>query len=501
YALNKNKHIVVILENNSILKLIEKKQPGLYMRIEHIQALSMNSCRSNDDFLCLLLATPHFKPCRLTESAVISPTTLGDNGSIGISALFKNKKLFKTLVSGALALSLLTVVVFVVASRSSSDDGVQSQDSSRYDISFQSPAEQSDSSHDADTTTDTNSSLDESESELYALYDHADRLYKNQQYAEAGIAFAKCGDFQNAKIRSQKSWEQVDGCLRTTISAYNLYTENGLFWISEDGVLMQQESNDPPIRHDDMNDLVSIAVGYNVVAGLKSDGSVSVISYGEYIDTSEWKDIVSITAGDECLIGLKSDGTVVASGNNDNGQCNVSEWNDIVSIRCWHSEDTTVGVKTDGTVVYTSNNLEPYTANYLDNIKNAKYLATSELVLIDNEFKAIIPYEGAPSFSNAKDLAYDIGTHYFVLSATQVAAYDVETLQPHDYMPLLDENFCNICYELQTPSLQYIDQISVSWFQVFILYYNGEIKTFNIDAFPHECLKLPEGTKAKKSFN
>lgn len=46
---------------------------------------------------------------------------------------------------------------------------------------------------------------------------------------------------------------------------------------------------------------------------------------------------------------LKNDGTVVAEGDNDYGQCNVSEWNDIVAIAAGSYH--TVGLKADGTVV------------------------------------------------------------------------------------------------------------------------------------------------------
>jgi hypothetical protein len=48
---------------------------------------------------------------------------------------------------------------------------------------------------------------------------------------------------------------------------------------------------------------------------------------------------------------LKSDGTVVATGKNENGQCDISEWKDIVSISV--DIQTTYGLKKDGTVIAT----------------------------------------------------------------------------------------------------------------------------------------------------
>lgn len=51
--------------------------------------------------------------------------------------------------------------------------------------------------------------------------------------------------------------------------------------------------------------------------------------YNGECDVSDWKDIVGISAGKYHTVGLKSDGTVVAVGENDDGQCNVSKWENI----------------------------------------------------------------------------------------------------------------------------------------------------------------------------
>lgn len=44
---------------------------------------------------------------------------------------------------------------------------------------------------------------------------------------------------------------------------------------------------------------------------------------------SKWKNIVAISAGCVHTVGLKSNGTVMATGNNEYGQCDVNEWYDI----------------------------------------------------------------------------------------------------------------------------------------------------------------------------
>lgn len=78
-----------------------------------------------------------------------------------------------------------------------------------------------------------------------------------------------------------------------------------------------------------------VAAGYNL--------------YGQ-CNVSFWNDIVSISAGGwDHSLGLKSDGTVVAAGDKWRGQCDVETWNDIAAISAGglHS----LGLKSDGTVI------------------------------------------------------------------------------------------------------------------------------------------------------
>ena len=50
------------------------------------------------------------------------------------------------------------------------------------------------------------------------------------------------------------------------------------------------------------------------------------MNYGQ-CNVSYWKDIIAVSAGSSHTVGLKKDGTVVATGDNDYGQCDVSIWN------------------------------------------------------------------------------------------------------------------------------------------------------------------------------
>jgi alpha-tubulin suppressor-like RCC1 family protein len=99
-----------------------------------------------------------------------------------------------------------------------------------------------------------------------------------------------------------------------------------------------------------------ITGGYGHTVGLKSDGTVVAVGYNSYgqCDVSNWTDIVQADGGYEHTVGLMSDGNVVAVGDNTYGQCNVSGWTDIIQVVA--GEQHTVGLKSDGTVVAVGDN-------------------------------------------------------------------------------------------------------------------------------------------------
>ena len=98
------------------------------------------------------------------------------------------------------------------------------------------------------------------------------------------------------------------------------------------------------------------AGGYHTV-GLKSNGTVLACGNNDngQCDVSKWKDIISISAGNCHTVGLKKDGTVVACGNNYYGQCNVAKWENIIAISA--GKEHTVGLQEDGTVIAIGNNV------------------------------------------------------------------------------------------------------------------------------------------------
>ncbi len=90
--------------------------------------------------------------------------------------------------------------------------------------------------------------------------------------------------------------------------------------------------------------IVAISAGDIMTAGLKADGTVVSTRY----KTNDWTDIISIASGSSHIVGLKVDGTVVSVGSNSYGECDVSDWTDIVAIS---ASTITMGLRSDGTVV------------------------------------------------------------------------------------------------------------------------------------------------------
>ena len=94
---------------------------------------------------------------------------------------------------------------------------------------------------------------------------------------------------------------------------------------------------------DNWKDLVSAVEVEYLIYGLRKDG---VIISAKQLP---WEDIISI-AGNEYLVGLRKDGTVVTLGNAD-----VSDWKDVIMIRCYGPfQQTIVGVCRDGRVLTTN---------------------------------------------------------------------------------------------------------------------------------------------------
>ncbi len=102
----------------------------------------------------------------------------------------------------------------------------------------------------------------------------------------------------------------------------------------------------------------TVSAGRYHTAAIRNDGTAVAVGCNDdgQCNVSEWTDIVSISAGYYYTVGLKSDGTAVAVGYNENGQCAVTgnEWKDLIAVSALDRH--TVGLRADGTVVACGSN-------------------------------------------------------------------------------------------------------------------------------------------------
>lgn len=96
-----------------------------------------------------------------------------------------------------------------------------------------------------------------------------------------------------------------------------------------------------------------IATGYLHTVARTEQGAVLATgsNLSGQCNVSNWTNVVSVAAGAYHTAALLGDGTVVACGSNKYGQCNVTKWKNVVSL--YAGAYNTVGVTTDGTILNT----------------------------------------------------------------------------------------------------------------------------------------------------
>ena len=188
----------------------------------------------------------------------------------------------------------------------------------------------------------------EEEARNAQAYADAEALLANGDYDGAAEAFEALGGYQDAATRAQDcpymEAEQLQAQGKTAEAAIAFGRIAGYKDALERSFALR-DSNEPTIIAEDDHIIALKADGTVIAAGNNEDGQC---------DVSAWTDIVAIDAGFRYTVGLKADGTVLAVGHNDDGRCNVSDWTDILTI-CAGGYNT-VGLKTDGTVVAVGDN-------------------------------------------------------------------------------------------------------------------------------------------------
>ena len=144
-------------------------------------------------------------------------------------------------------------------------------------------------------------------------YNEAVELFYNEEYGKAAIAFAKLGDYRDAKEISLRIWDAI-AKRRNIVAAYG-----ATLAIREDGTVAVCGNDAPDV--DSWNNIISIALptnygSYSPVAGLCADGTVVVSNNrtsSHEIKQEGWTDIVAIECVGYHLVGLRYDGTLVTT--------------------------------------------------------------------------------------------------------------------------------------------------------------------------------------------
>lgn len=215
-------------------------------------------------------------------------------------------------------------------------------------------------------------------------YSHAVSLLENGSYDEAAAEFEKLGDYRDSADKKaeailtklKKEGKIIGGQMQGIISA-SLGCVAG---VRPDGTVAATGSNTyGQLEVRDWKNITAVSAGGDDImvetgnilepdtqkffrglqhtVGLASDGMVVAVGNNEFgqCDVSDWTDIASVSAGGTFTVGLRTDGTVTAVGLNDGGQCNVSHWKDIKAVSAGF--DYAVGVRSDGTVITAGKNL------------------------------------------------------------------------------------------------------------------------------------------------
>ena len=149
----------------------------------------------------------------------------------------------------------------------------------------------------------------------------------------------------------QRAFQFGDSELRAELNGY-------IATIQEKPILPQKKLDSIRKQILPLRNLISCADSTTdfTTVGLNVNGTVVAVgsNWAGQCDVSQWKDIVAVSAGWLHTVGLQSDGTVVAVGDNNYGQCDVSQWKDIVAVSA--GSHYTVGLQSDGTVVAVGDN-------------------------------------------------------------------------------------------------------------------------------------------------
>lgn len=175
------------------------------------------------------------------------------------------------------------------------------------------------------------------------LYIYATECMDNKKYEEAMRLFYSLGSYEDAA----KYAKQAAAELSQNAGAGELVSL--LVGLSEEQIAERARLK---IAREALP-AAMIATGYQHTIARTESGTV--LAAGSNLEgqcnTSEWTDIVAVAAGAYHSVGLRADGSVVAAGMNAYHQCDVGQWTNVVSI--YAGAYNTVAITQDGKILST----------------------------------------------------------------------------------------------------------------------------------------------------
>jgi len=180
-------------------------------------------------------------------------------------------------------------------------------------------------------------------------YKIGEGFYGSKLFAQAGIAYAKADDYNDASEKCELSWDK--GAFRNTACIED-YTAIG---IKDDGMVVSAVNTElidtvrnvsarharekTTIKTDGWKDIVSVKCNETYYIGLVNDGSVKIGETGfkdmmtdGNLKSVDWKNIVSIDLEYGTLVGLDKNGKVYVAGDDQADFAAANSWENIVQI-------------------------------------------------------------------------------------------------------------------------------------------------------------------------
>lgn len=245
---------------------------------------------------------------------------------------------------------------------------------------------------------------DSSDLALKARYQYAIGLFQAKKYNEATLAFQELGDYEDSALYVAKIALALyeDQQKKVYNEAYKLYTAGEYQLALEDFESLKDyldseelaEKCKAHIKRNDLSTTISAGIRYSVA--ITEDNKTISTGYNEdgQSNVSDWENIVSVSAKGIYTIGLKSDGTIVTAPEIPN--LDNTEWTDIVAVSA--GQGYFVGLKGNGSLVSYGHDAGDGQRK-VDSWENIVAIATGwkHTVGLDKDGKVLITGYGASS--------------------------------------------------------------------------------------------------------